>query len=273
MAGDGRRIYAACGFTVGVSLALSMNALLSLGWRQHERAKERLPGLRNPSPLVVTFPMHAERSRPRTTWNTVDALLRLDYDFLVVDAVNGPALGRARVEGLPELRGVSFDNVDVASFVRTNRSFTQRSYLAQLGAFASHARAWTMVPAVGRPVISLEFDVQPTRAWPAGASGLVSTCDYDVLILHEHNRQPSRCDPSRKDLHVMEGRDTWYAAGAVLITNVRPGAVMQRLRETSPIAKPVDHWLLAQWATGTLRMGTLCPPLFESSDRHKSTLV
>jgi hypothetical protein len=256
---------------VVVAVSLAILNLLWLGPSRLSRRRGAEPAVafgKWRSPLVVTFVMRKERRHPRISNHTIDKLTSLNWELLVADAVNGPAIGREGIEQLADLRGVSFDpDITNPNFARRNVS-SKHSYLAQLGAFASHQQAWALAAKLGRPIVSLEADVVPVLPWPRQAAQLFG--DSDFLCLHEHNRQTVHCNPRRPHSIPVEG--ACWAAGAMLVTG-RDTDLLSRALRAAPLNKPVDHWLAAMSRTGVLRIGTLCPPLFYQSDRHTSMLT
>jgi len=197
-------------------------------------------------PLVVMFRLESEAAEFYVS-RTMDSLKQHQYEFKIVNAVDGVRLGNTGVRDM------------------TNTTFKNLSPQEE-GCWASHIMAWKMFETFRRPIVSLEADTTAVQEWTVDPSVFA---DYDILFLHSHDSQHKSCDSS-KGTYVTAGLHTWYATGSLLFTGRRPDLVMRELGKE--IDLPIGHWLNLMFRTKRLNVGALCPAHFHQNEDHRSTV-
>lgn len=199
-------------------------------------------------PKVVLLVLESELKAQYVN-RSLASLHKYDYDFELMDAVDGRKLG---VDGIQNL---------------THLNFHSTLSPAVQGCFASHVMAWRKAQHLGRPVISLESDTHAVSPWIINPSVYDR---YDLLVAHNSPLQDSPCDYS-KGQHVLPGMSTTYGTGAILFTG-RNVPLLEKMLQKQTIHEPIDHWMNHLVSNNALKVGALCPNMFEAAIQHKSTV-
>lgn len=135
-----------------------------------------------------------------------------------------------------------------------------------IGLWATKLSAWTHGYESGSPVITLEGDTEPLRAWEGLPDGWR---DYDLIFLHshEHAQGGGGCEGNG----IGEGTRQSYATGSMLFTAQNRGRWEDAIRGTE-VTLNDDWWINKMAETGKLRVGQLCRPYFRQHIDHESTI-
>jgi hypothetical protein len=187
--------------------------------------------------------------------HTTELLFNLSYEFSVVRAVDGLTLHQDNLV----LGDIKFE---------LNSAFSKPG---QIGCWLSHVKVWRMGARLKKNVISLESDTVPTGVWH------LSNHEWDQLdLVAVHESHDGRLNTARKlctewtrsnpGVQVRLGYSALQKTGAFFFNWKRSKWIHKIITET-PINLPLDHWLARESATGRLRIGTLCAPLFKQYNR------
>lgn len=202
--------------------------------------------LKTQRPLIVVMALSTET---KTIWfeRTIKSLQKFNYEYIVMPST-------------PKFS--SIPGANATETIRAMRLNLWHSNGGQLGCWASHLRAWSLMQSLKRPIISLEADTYAIQSIENIPRKILQ--EFDIMFVHDHRYRKRKCE------HGVEyGRKARYATGAMLFTGRTPLSKVIDMIDTD---LPIDHWLNEIEQQKKLKVATFCPSLFLQPIDKKSLI-